>query len=121
MNSYITPEIPCTVPGAQVLDGEHAAGDEAAQRDDRHGDVEIEDLLEEALVGILGRVEEDHRRREGESGGRSDRKDAQARGVHGEIYRSPRGLKTDADLAMLVAVSRHRSAHSDGSMVLRPT
>ena len=32
-----------------------------AERDHRHGHVEVEDLLDEALVGVVGRVEEHQR------------------------------------------------------------
>ena len=54
-------QVPDRSAGAQVLDGEHAAGHEPAQRGDRHRDVDVEDLLDEALVGVVGRVEEHER------------------------------------------------------------
>ena len=50
------------VAGAQVADREDAADDEAEQRDDRQRHVQVEDLLDEALVGVSRRVEEDQRK-----------------------------------------------------------
>ena len=47
------------VAGQQVADAEDAAGHEPAQRHDRERHVQVEDLLDEALVGVVGRVEED--------------------------------------------------------------
>jgi hypothetical protein len=54
-----------------VLDGHDAARHEAAERDDRHRHVHVEDLLDEALVGVERGVEEDERgrRRNGHDGG----------------------------------------------------
>ncbi len=48
---------------AQVADPVDAAGHEPAQRDDRQRHVQVEDLLDEALVGVVGRVEEHERER----------------------------------------------------------
>ena len=46
------------VAGPQVADRVNRGDDEAEQRDGRERHVQIEDLLDEALVGVLGRVEE---------------------------------------------------------------
>jgi hypothetical protein len=49
-----------------VPDPEDPAGDEPAQRDDAERHVDVEDLLHEALVGIVRRPEEHERERAGE-------------------------------------------------------
>ena len=54
-------QVELAVARAQVADAVHAAGDETAERDQRERDVQVEDLLDEALVGVVGRVEEDER------------------------------------------------------------
>ena len=49
------------VAAAEVADRVDAADDEAAEGDDRERHVQVEDLLDEALVGLVRRVEEDER------------------------------------------------------------
>jgi hypothetical protein len=68
-----------------VLDGHDPAGHEAEERHDRHRHVHVEDLLDEALVGVVGRVEEDERegRQDAEHGGH--REWLEALGVHRTI------------------------------------
>ena len=63
MDRDVGAQVPRAVARAQVLDREHAARHEAAERDDRHRHVHVEDLLHEALVGVERRVEEDQRER----------------------------------------------------------
>ena len=61
------------VAGAQVADRVEGRDDEADQRADRDRHVDVEDLLDEALVRVVWRVEEDHRERraENDDGGES--------------------------------------------------
>ena len=51
------------VAGHQVADRVDPAGHEPAQRHDRQRHVQVEDLLHEALVGVVRRVEEHERER----------------------------------------------------------
>jgi hypothetical protein len=46
-----------------VHDPEHAGGDEAGERGYRERYVDVEDLLDEALVDVVRGVEEDERER----------------------------------------------------------
>jgi hypothetical protein len=65
-----------------VLDREHAARDEPAQSHDRHRHVHVEDLLDEALVRVVRRVEEHQReRRRDRDGGRCGEW-SEALGIH---------------------------------------
>jgi hypothetical protein len=57
----VGPQVVQPVARAQVADAVHAAGHEPGQRDDRERHVQVEDLLHEALVGVVGRVEEHER------------------------------------------------------------
>ncbi len=61
------------VAGAQVPDRVESGDHEADQRADRDRHVDVEDLLDEALVRVVRRVEEDHRegRAEDDDGGES--------------------------------------------------
>jgi hypothetical protein len=52
---------------------EHPGDDEADQGHDRERHVHVEDLLDEALVGIVRRVEEDKRDRRGKHRRRGER------------------------------------------------
>ena len=61
VDRHVGAHVPAAVAGAQVADGQHAAEDEPAQRDDRQRHVDVEDLLHEALVGVQRRVEEHQR------------------------------------------------------------
>jgi hypothetical protein len=58
-------ELPVARP--QVADAVDPAGDEAAERHERERHVQVEDLLDEALVGVVGRVEEDEREGAGQA------------------------------------------------------
>ena len=58
------------VAAAQMADRVDAADDEPAERDDRERHVQVEDLLDEALIGLVRRVEEHEREaRSDEQGG----------------------------------------------------
>ena len=80
MDRHIGAHVPLGLARAQVHDRQHARRDEAAQRHDRQGDVDVEDLLQEALVGIERRVEEDQRERRRHHAGGCDAQGAQANG-----------------------------------------
>jgi hypothetical protein len=67
-----------------MLDRPQGGDDEAEQRDDRQRHVQVEDLLREAFVRVLGRVEE------GEQVARAHHGDGRDREA-GERYRSERG------------------------------
>ena len=58
-----------TIAGPQVSDREQAAEHEPAERHDRERHVDVEDLLDEALVGVQWGVEEHQRKRHGDRGG----------------------------------------------------
>ena len=70
------------LPRAQVGDREDAADDEADQRHDRQRHVQVEDLLDEALVGVERGVEEDQRKRQGEHRHGGDREWSESFAVH---------------------------------------
>ena len=66
--------------GPQMPDREQTAEDEPAQRHDRQRHVDVEDLLDEALVGVERGVEEHQRERDADRGDRGDCEAAQVRG-----------------------------------------
>jgi hypothetical protein len=55
-----------------VADRVHPRDDEADERDDPERDVEVEDLLDEPLVGVERRVEEHERECRDDGGGSGD-------------------------------------------------
>src|SRR3954447_16657078 len=59
VDGHVGADVPGAVATAQVLDRHQTARHPAAERDDRHGHMDVEDLLDEALVGVVGRIEED--------------------------------------------------------------
>ena len=85
MDRDVGAHIPRAVAGAQVLDAEDPAGDEASEGDDRHRHVEVEDLLDEALVRLDRGVEENEREGGSDRDRRSDREGAQALSVQGRL------------------------------------
>ena len=72
VDHHIGAHVPARVARAQVLDREQPAEHEAAQRDDRERDVHVEDLLQEALFGFEGRVEEHQPKRKRHRGDGGD-------------------------------------------------
>ena len=82
MDGHVGAHVPLLGARAQVGDGHDTPGDEAAQRDDRHGHVDVEDLLDEPLVGVVGRVEEDEREGGRQHDGGGERQGAQPLAVH---------------------------------------
>jgi hypothetical protein len=75
---------------AQEADPVDAAGHEAAQRHDRQRHVQVEDLVDEALVGVVGRVEEDQREAAGDEDDGEDREGDEAPGELGLRHSSSR-------------------------------
>ena len=82
MDGHVGAHVPRAVAGAQVLDRHDPAGHEAAQRDDRHRHVHVEDLLHEALVGVQRRVEEHERQRRGQRDDGRDRERLESLRIH---------------------------------------
>ena len=85
MDRDVGTQVVCAVAGAQVADREDPAGDEAADRYQRHRHVDVEDLLDEALVGVVGGVEEDQPERERDDGGGDEREGIEAFAEQGSV------------------------------------
>ena len=81
VDRHVGAHVPAPVAGAQVPDGQQAAEDEPAQRHDRQRHVDVEDLLDEALVGVQRRVEEHQRERHADRGDGGEREAAEAAAV----------------------------------------
>ena len=76
------------VAGPQMADREHPAEDEPAQRHDRQRHVDVEDLLDEALIGVERRVEEHERERDRDRGDCCKCEAAKTAAVHGQSAQS---------------------------------
>ncbi len=64
MDGHVGAHVPAALAGAQMGDRQEPPEHEPAQRHDRQRDVKVEDLLDEALIGVERSVEE--HQREGE-------------------------------------------------------
>ncbi len=70
------------VAAAEMADRVDAAEHEAAEGNDRQRHVQVEDLLDEALVGFVGGVEEDEREPDPNEQGREQNESPQSRRFH---------------------------------------
>jgi hypothetical protein len=84
VDRHVGAHVPPAIASSQVPDGEQAAEDEPAQRDDRERNVDVEDLLHEALVGVQRRVEEDQRERHADRRDGGERETSKAAPINGQ-------------------------------------
>ena len=81
MNRDVGAHIPSALAGPQLPDCEDAAEDEPAQGNDRQWHMDVEDLLDKALICVERGIEEDERQRRGERNDGRQRQRRQTPGI----------------------------------------